>query len=115
MAFIHSIICYTSPPQTSLRQFSGPSHLPHTALLAHVYGIKNVYSAAIRAYAAFHIGNSALYDLAILTYVGVLWLFVSELFVWKTVRGKESVIPFCNAGVGFVWMVLARGFYVRGV
>jgi hypothetical protein len=112
MATAHSIVCYISPPASSLRVFSGSRHPPPTQLLAHVYGTKNIYSSLIRAYTAFDVNNRALYDLATFTYAIVLFLFVTELTVWKTVRPKEAVFPFVNAGVGLVWMVAARGWYL---
>ncbi|KAF2110480.1 ergosterol biosynthesis protein-like protein Erg28 [Lophiotrema nucula] len=112
LALAHSIICYIASPQTSLKQFSGPNHPPPTPLLAHIYGIKNVYTALIRLYAAMNVGNRELYDLALLTYVGVLFMSVTEMFVWKTMRGKEAAFPLFNAGVGLVWMIGMRGWYV---
>lgn len=112
MAFIHSIACYILPASASLRQFSGPQRPPPTPLLAHVYSMKNIYTAAIRAYAAYDITNDGLYNLAILTYIGVLWLFVTELLVYRTARMKELVFPFVNAGVGVVWMVSMKGWYL---
>lgn len=79
-----------------------------------MYGTKNLYTAAIRAYAAFYIDNKALYDLTILTYVGVLWLLFSELLVYKTIRWKEGTFAFVTSGVGLVWMVSTRTHYVGG-
>jgi len=76
-AFIHTIVTYASP-LSSLKQFSGPaatlpSANPSSAtLLAHVYGIKNTYTALIRIYAAYHIENEQLYNLALWSFVGVL-------------------------------------------
>lgn len=112
MATVHSFVCYLSPPSAALKQFSGPQHPPPTPLLAHVYGVKNVYTSLIRAYAAYHVNNQALYDLAIFTYVGVLFLFVTELLLWKTVRVREAVFPFINAGVGLLWTMTAREWYL---
>jgi hypothetical protein len=77
-----------------------------------VYSIKNFYTSLIRAYAAYHINDRALYDLATATYVIVLFLFITESVVWKTARLNDSVLPFVNAGVGLCWMTLARGGYV---
>jgi hypothetical protein len=111
MAGIHTIFCYLSPPSASLRQFSGPRHPPPTPLLAHVYGVKNIYTSLIRAYAAYQINNQALYDLATFTYVGVLFLFITEMVVWRTVRLREAVFPFVNAGMGLAWTTLAREWY----
>ncbi|CBX99526.1 hypothetical protein IAQ61_005217 [Plenodomus lingam] len=112
LATVHSVICYVSPPSAGLRQFSGHLSPPHTQLLAHVYGVKNIYTSLIRAYAAFNVNNRALYDLATSTYVLVLFLFITELTVWKTARVRESVFPFLNAGVGLTWMMAARGWYL---
>ena len=112
-ALIHSVVCYLKPIP-ALKAFSGPRRPPANATLAHVYAIKNVYTGVIRAYAAYEITNRPLYNLAILTYVGVLWLFVTETMVYRTIRWRESVIPYLNAGVGIVWMVGMRGWYLRG-
>ena len=112
MATVHPFVCYLSPPSAALKQFSGPRHPPPTQLLAHVYGVKNIYTSFIRAYAAYHIHNQAVYDLAIFTYAGVLFLFVTELVVWRTVRMREAVFPFINAGVGLTWTVATRGWYL---
>jgi hypothetical protein len=44
--------------------------------------------------------------------VGVLGLYAGELFVWETVRRREGLIPLVTAGLGVVWMVVQRGFYL---
>lgn len=112
-AFVHSGVCYVSEPSTSLKQFSGPQHPPPTRLLAHTYGVKNIYTGLIRAYAAYNITSRPLYDLATYTYVGVLFLFITELAIWKTVRMREAAFPFVNAGVGLVWLIAQRKWYLR--
>ncbi|KAI0125874.1 ergosterol biosynthesis protein-like protein Erg28 [Xylariales sp. AK1849] len=98
-------------PSAALRQFSGPASPTPTGLLARVYGVKNIYTSLIRLYAAYHITNGQLYVLAILTFAGVLFLYVTELTIHKTVRVKEGVFSFINAGSGLVWMVLQREWY----
>lgn len=96
-----------------MKPFSGPEAPPPTKLLAHVYGIKNIYTGLIRAYAAYHIRNPELYSLAMWTFVGVLFLYGGELLVWKTVRLREAIIPFVTAGLGLFWMLQAREWYLR--
>ena len=96
----------------SLTQFRGTSAPPPNALLAHVYAVKNIYTGAIRLYAAFNIQNEALYNLSILTFVGVLGLYGLERFVYGTVRNKEGVFPFVTAGLGLAWMISQRGSYM---
>ncbi|KAK4450174.1 ergosterol biosynthesis protein-like protein Erg28 [Podospora aff. communis PSN243] len=110
-AFIHAIVCYLSPPAVSTVQFRGSGAPPPTTLLAHVYGVKNFYTVLIRLYAAYHIGNREVYTLAMLTFVGVLWLYVTELAVWKTVTLRDAAVPYVTAGLGLIWMVRERGWY----
>ena len=92
-------------------QFQGPKRPEPTSLLAHVYGVKNIYTSLIRAYAAYHITNTDVYTLAIFTFAGVLFLYVTELTVYRTVRPKEASIPLVTASLGLSWMLLQRDFY----
>ena len=117
-ALIHSLVTYTQPASRSLVQFQGADAPPHHPLLAHVYGVKNVYTAAVRLCAAYQCGaaaggNAPLYDLAALTFAGVLWLYVTEWRAYGTVRAREAAVPLVTAGAGLLWMVLARGSYVQ--
>ncbi|KAF2689533.1 ergosterol biosynthesis protein-like protein Erg28, partial [Lentithecium fluviatile CBS 122367] len=111
-AFIHSIFCYLKPIP-ALRHFSGPQQPPPTSLLEHVDAFKSICASAIRAHAAYDTTNQALYDLAILTFIGVAWVFVTELAVHETVGWKEAFIPYVNAGVGIIWLVNMRSWYLR--
>ncbi len=45
-----------------------------------------MYTALIRGYAAYNITSPELYNLALLTFVGVLFLYTSELVIYRTVR-----------------------------
>lgn len=105
-------MCYASSPKTALAPFRGPSAPPPQALLAHVYAVKNVYTGLIRLYAAYDLANQAVYDLAVVTFVGVLALYVPERFLYGTVGKRESVFPFVTAGTGLVWMLMQRGYYL---
>jgi hypothetical protein len=104
-------VCYVKDPNTSLVAFSGPARPPPTGLLARVYGVKNIYTSLIRLYTAYAITNGALYDLAAATFAGVLFLYTTELLVYKTVRLREAMFPFVTAGSGLVWMLLQRDWY----
>lgn len=110
-AFIHAVVCYFALPKTALAAFRGPSAPPPQGLLARVYAVKNVYTAMIRLYAAYDLTNPAVYDLTIVTFIGVLGLYVSERFVYGTVAHRESMFPFVTAGTGLIWMVMQRGHY----
>ncbi|KAL2802766.1 hypothetical protein BJX63DRAFT_98750 [Aspergillus granulosus] len=100
------------PPIAALKKFSGPSAPAKSSLLAHIYGVKNVYTGLIRLYAAYYINTAPVYDLATVTFVGVLFLYISECFVFETVRVREAVFPFVTAGVGLFWMVSGRKTYL---
>lgn len=112
MALIHSVVTYTNPI-AALTQFSGPCAPPPSPLLAHVYGVKNVYSGLIRLYAAYHIYNRELYHLAIATYVGVFWLYSTELILWRTSRVRETASSFVISGGMIVWMLSQRDWYLN--
>ncbi|ETS88074.1 hypothetical protein PFICI_01902 [Pestalotiopsis fici W106-1] len=114
-AIIHSAVCYAQSPRTSLRAFSGPASpvkTPEQGLLARVYGVKNIYTGMIRLSAAYALTNAALYDLAAATFAGVLFLYGTELLVYRTVRMKEGSFAFVTAGTGLVWMLLQRDWYL---
>ncbi|KAI0467482.1 ergosterol biosynthesis protein-like protein Erg28 [Xylaria cf. heliscus] len=112
MAAIHTVVCYVHSPAVSLTQFSGPAAPPPDGLLARVYGVKNIYTSLIRFYAAYHISNPQVYDLATLTFAGVLFLYAGEVFVFKTARVRETVFSFAMSGSALVWMVAQREWYL---
>lgn len=95
-----------------MKAFSGAEAPPPHPLLAHVYGVKNFYTSLIRLYAAYNLANPLLYDLAIWTFVGVLFLYITEVFVYETARIREASFPYVIAGSSFVWMMLQRDWYL---
>ncbi|RYP83374.1 hypothetical protein DL770_005394 [Monosporascus sp. CRB-9-2] len=107
-AAIHTVVCYTSKPSTALRMFSGPEAPPAHPLLAHTYGVKNIYTSLIRFYGAYYITNPQVYDLTTCTFGGVLFLYVTEVYVYKTARLREAMIPFVTAGSALLWMMVQR-------
>ncbi|KAF4958256.1 hypothetical protein FSARC_11038 [Fusarium sarcochroum] len=111
-AIIHSIFCYTSAPKTSLTMFRGKTAPPPHGLTARVYAVKNLYSAAVRLYAAYHITDGKLYNLANITVAGAFLLYFTEVFVYKTTRVVDALFPFIFGGLGSLWMFLQRDFYV---
>ncbi|KAF7329734.1 Retrotransposon-like family member [Mycena kentingensis (nom. inval.)] len=111
---IHSAVCFLKNPEISMTVFSGPARPPPTALQARIYGLKNIYTGLIRLSAAYAITNGALYDLAMVTFAGVLALYVPEFLVFKTVALREAMFPFVTAGSGLLWMWLQRDWY-RGL
>jgi len=110
-ALIHTVVCFTAHPDISMAVFSGPRRPPPSGLLAHVYGVKNIYTGLIRAYAAYHIANPELYQLAMWSCAGVLFLYGLECFVYNTARLRECTWPFILAGSGTVWMIMQKEWY----
>ncbi|KAK3352735.1 hypothetical protein B0T25DRAFT_191553 [Lasiosphaeria hispida] len=110
-AIIHSFVCYISPPNIAMGQFKGPARPEPNGLASRIYAMKNVYTSLIRGYAAYHITNTEVYNLAMLTFVGVLWLYGTELFYYRTARAKESIISLITATTGIIWMNTQREFY----
>ncbi|KIW14369.1 hypothetical protein PV08_07151 [Exophiala spinifera] len=111
MGLLHTVVCYINP-LGSMRQFSGPRAPPPTSVLAHVYGMQNLYTGFIRILAAYNIDNAPLYHLAILTYVGTIFLNGSETLIWKTARFYETKYAYLPALIGLVWLVAQRDWYL---
>ncbi|KAI1613242.1 hypothetical protein EDD37DRAFT_626932 [Exophiala viscosa] len=111
LALIHSVVCYMSP-LSSMRQFSGPRATPPSPVLAHVYGMHNVYTGAIRLLAVYNINNRELYLLACLSFAGNLFLNGSELLIWRTSRLYEARFPLVTASLGFLWMATQSTQYL---
>jgi hypothetical protein len=112
MAAAHSVVCYIAKPSAALKQFSGRAAPPPHALLARVYGVKNFYTSLIRLYAAYNITNPQVYDLAALTFAGVLFMYAGEVFVYKTSRLRDVASSFLLSGSALVWMITQRGWYL---
>lgn len=112
-AIMHSVVCYRANPTSALKAFSGPEAPPAHALLAHTYGVKNIYTGLIRLYAAYHITNPQIYNLATFTFVGVIALYAGETFVYRTARMREASFAFVTAGTGLVWMLAQRSWYLQ--
>jgi hypothetical protein len=93
--------------------FKGPSRPPPHGLLARVYGVKVAYTGLVRILAAYHITNPEVYTLAMITFVGVLFLYGTEWLVYRTVNTREFVFPLLTSGVGLAWMWAQRDFYLQ--
>lgn len=111
MALIHTVVTYIRP-LSSMKGFSGPSAPAPNALTAHVYGVKNVYTALIRLYAAHNIHNRELYTLAIITYIGPLFLYGTEWLIWGNARRRETIPTFFIPTTMLVWMLMERDWYL---
>ena len=73
--------------------------------------MQNVYTGVIRLLAAYDIENQALYRLAILSFIGGLFLNGSELIIWKTARLYEIKFALGPSAIGLVWLITQREWY----
>lgn len=94
------------PPPTT------PKHV--TALSSRTFGTWTLLTSLVRLYAAYHINEPAMYQLAMWTY-GVAWLhFMSEWLVFGTTRwGRPLAGPVLVANGSLIWMLLQWGWYVK--
>ncbi|KAJ4243844.1 hypothetical protein NW762_014723 [Fusarium torreyae] len=111
-ALIHFTICYFSAPRKALVSFRGPeAPVPH-GLTARLYAMQSMYAGVIRLHAAYNITEPLAYNLGILSVAGAFLLHFNELVVFKTSKPQDAIAPFVLVGLGSVWMILQRGFYV---
>ncbi|VDB94064.1 unnamed protein product [Peniophora sp. CBMAI 1063] len=69
------------------RLYNGaPANAPVTRLQARTFGIWTLTSGIVRCYAAYHMHDKKMYDLALCTYLLALCHFGSEIFVYRTAR-----------------------------
>ncbi|KAF2188576.1 ergosterol biosynthesis protein-like protein [Zopfia rhizophila CBS 207.26] len=119
---VYNNVTAPSPPKSApsrmLKQSSTSSpETPSlvTPLSARTFGTWTFLSSIIRLYAAYHIDEPLIYQLALWTY-GVAWAhFMSEWWVFGTTRwGKGLAGPVFVSSGSLMWMWLQWGFYVKG-
>ncbi|KAF9450333.1 Erg28-like protein [Macrolepiota fuliginosa MF-IS2] len=85
-----------------------------TALQARTFAVWTLTSAVVRFYAAFHIHEKAIYDMALLTYLIAFGHFSTEWFVFRTARINPGVLsPVFVSTLSLIWMINQYDFYVR--
>ncbi|KAF7560926.1 hypothetical protein G7046_g3214 [Stylonectria norvegica] len=84
-----------------------------TPLAGRLFGTWTFVACIVRLYAAYHLDNGPVYNIAYWTYIVALGHFSSELFVFKTMTfGLPQVFPFTLATMALIWMPLVRSYYV---
>lgn len=87
---------------------------PVTELSARTFGTWTALASVVRLYAAYHIHEPAVYEMALWTF-GIAWgHFAAEWLVFKTARwGRGLAGPvFVATGTG-AWMLAQWGSYVK--
>ncbi|RKP07922.1 hypothetical protein THASP1DRAFT_23995 [Thamnocephalis sphaerospora] len=111
-SFGNSLQCFLSGRKVSARVYNGkPTEV--TELASRFFAAWTTASAFIRLYAAYHITNGPIYDLAWWSYVIALGHYVSEVFVFgsATLRGPAAA-PYVVATKSLLWMTLQRANYL---
>ncbi|KAH6909003.1 Erg28 like protein-domain-containing protein [Coprinopsis sp. MPI-PUGE-AT-0042] len=87
---------------------------PITPLQARTFGIWTLTSAVVRLYAAYHITDKVVYDMAFFTYLIAFAHFSSELLIFKTASINPGVMsPVIVSTSSLIWMFLQYDYYVR--
>lgn len=95
---------------------AGSSHPTSTVtpLAARLFGTWTVAQSMVRLYAAYHISNPQLYQMAYLTFLIAFAHFMSEWWIFGTVKwGGPIAGPAIISTSGLVWMWLQWDFYVQ--
>jgi len=83
-----------------------------TALSSRTFGTWTVLSAVLRVYAAYHIHDPVVYDLAIWSYAVAGVHFVSEWLVFGSAGlGAGLAGPLVVSSMSLAWMITQRGEY----
>ncbi|KAE8443893.1 hypothetical protein EG329_001302 [Mollisiaceae sp. DMI_Dod_QoI] len=103
----------SKPTPAKNKSPSTTSTSPATPLSSRTFGTWTLIQSIVRLYAAYHISNPQIYEMAFLTYA-VAWLhFMSEWWVFGSARwGAGLAGPVFVASGSLVWMWLQWGFYV---
>lgn len=100
-------------PASTLRTSSSDLS-PVTELSARTFGTWTAITSIIRLYAAYHINDKPVYEMALWTF-GVAWAhFISEWLFFGTAKfGKGLIGPLVvSTGTGY-WMLSQYGAYVN--
>ncbi|KAI5122926.1 hypothetical protein M0805_007604 [Coniferiporia weirii] len=113
-ALFNTVQCFFTLKFTKRIYNTSPGGCAVTALQARTFAVWTLTSAVVRFYAAYHITDKVVYDMALFTYLIAFGHFSSELFIFRTAKINPGVIsPVIVATTSLIWMVTQYDFYVR--
>lgn len=87
---------------------------PVTPLSARTFGTWTFITSLVRLYAAYHIDESAWYQIAFWTYIVAFGHFMSEMAVFGSARIRSPwLAPAIVSTSSIIWMALQYGYYVK--
>ncbi|GJE96596.1 Erg28 domain-containing protein [Phanerochaete sordida] len=96
----------------SRRLYSGAPVV--TALQARTFGAWTLMSAVVRAYAAYHIHDKAIYDMTLLSFLIAFGHFASEILIYRTAKvSAPALSPVFVSTLSLYWMISHYDYYVR--
>ncbi|KAJ7727284.1 hypothetical protein DFH07DRAFT_851864 [Mycena maculata] len=85
-----------------------------TPLQARTFAAWTLTSAVVRAYAAYHLNEKIVYDMALFTYLIAFAHFASELLIFRTATPNAGVIsPVLVSTTSLIWMFSQYDYYVK--
>lgn len=85
-----------------------------TALQARTFAVWTLTAAIVRGYAAYHIHDKTIYDMALFTYLIAFGHFSSEILIFRTASLNSAAIsPVIVSTVSLIWMLRHYDFYVK--
>ncbi|KAA1467469.1 Erg28-like protein [Dentipellis sp. KUC8613] len=113
-AVFNTVQNYTTLKFTRRIYNAVPPHSPVTPLQARTFAAWTLTSAVVRIYAAFHIHDKTIYDMALMTYLIAFAHFSSEILIFRTAKMNVGVLsPVLVASSSLIWMISQYDFYVK--
>ncbi|EGN98690.1 hypothetical protein SERLA73DRAFT_136580 [Serpula lacrymans var. lacrymans S7.3] len=113
MAVFNTIQNFTTLKLTR-RLYSAVSPGTVTSLQARTFAVWTLTSAVVRGYAAYHMHDKTMYDMAMITYLIAFGHFTSEIFIFRTAKINVPVLSPCIVStVSLIWMLKQYEFYVK--
>lgn len=96
------------------RIYNGVPSVSVTALQARTFAAWTLTSAVVRAYAAYHIHDKTMYDMALLTYLIAFSHFGSEWLIFRSAKvGPGLLSPVLVSSTSMIWMLKQYDFYIK--